>query len=128
MSVLAAYAPARRPLSVLDLGCGAGHFTTPLADRFGGTVFAVEPSASLRQVAARSHPHPRVAYLGGRAEAIPLAAGSCDLVVSTFAFLDDDEIAAGFAAMQAAVASEVEPVALAQEGRLLVLGRPSTRE
>jgi ubiquinone/menaquinone biosynthesis C-methylase UbiE len=35
----------------------------------------------MRQIAARSAAHPTVAYLGGRAEQIPLAAGSCDAVL-----------------------------------------------
>jgi hypothetical protein len=42
--------------------------------------------------------------------------------VSTFALLTEDEVTAGFAAMRAAVEREAEPVALVQQGMLLVLG------
>jgi ubiquinone/menaquinone biosynthesis C-methylase UbiE len=67
--------------SVLDLGCGTGVFAPALAEGFGGPVFAVEPSDHMRAVAERSRPHPRVRYLKGSAEAIPLPDTSCDLVL-----------------------------------------------
>lgn len=77
----AAHAPARRPLMVLDLGSGTGRFTSLLAETFGGPVHGVEPSARMRaQAEAAPHP-PSVTYRAGSAEAIPLADGSCDLVL-----------------------------------------------
>ncbi|MEV8372010.1 class I SAM-dependent methyltransferase [Kribbella sp. NPDC056861] len=77
MEVAAGVAPAERPLTVLDLGCGTGRFTPALAETFGGPVYGVEPSAGMREQAA---PHPDVTYLEGSAEAVPLPDGSCDLV------------------------------------------------
>lgn len=81
MRVFAGHAPPGRPLTVLDLGSGTGRFTPALAETFGGPVFGVEPSARMRAVAEESAPHPGVSYLAGAAETIPLAAGSCDLVL-----------------------------------------------
>jgi ubiquinone/menaquinone biosynthesis C-methylase UbiE len=81
MRVFAACAPARRPLTVADLGSGTGRFTPRLARAFGGPVYGIEPSARMRAVAGQSARHPAVTYLGGRAEQIPLAAASCDLVL-----------------------------------------------
>jgi ubiquinone/menaquinone biosynthesis C-methylase UbiE len=81
MAALERNAPTRRPLTVLDLGSGTGRFSDALADTFGGPVHGVEPSARMREVAARAHPHPRVTYSDGRAEAIPLPDNSCDLAV-----------------------------------------------
>lgn len=78
--VLARYSPSRRPLTVLDLGSGTGALTVQLAELFKGNVYGVEPSAGMRAVATRTHAHQRVAYLGGRAEAIPLTDGACDIV------------------------------------------------
>lgn len=74
-------APEGRPLSVLDLGSGTGRLTPLLAETFGGPVWGVEPHARMR-AQAEADPHPaNVAYLEGSAEAIPLANGSCDLIV-----------------------------------------------
>ncbi|MFC0437933.1 class I SAM-dependent methyltransferase [Kutzneria buriramensis] len=81
MAALERNAPTRRPLTVLDLGSGTGRFSDALADTFGGPVHGVEPSARMREVAAAAHPHPRVTYSDGRAEAIPLPDNSCDLAV-----------------------------------------------
>jgi len=74
-------APEGRPLNVLDLGSGTGRLTPLLAETFGGPVWGVEPHARMR-AQAEADPHPaNVAYLEGSAEAIPLANGSCDLIV-----------------------------------------------
>lgn len=81
MRAFAGHVPARRPLAVLDLGCGIGRFTPALADTFGGPVYGVEPSAGMRRVAEESATHPAVTYLDGAAERIPLPADSCDVVV-----------------------------------------------
>jgi ubiquinone/menaquinone biosynthesis C-methylase UbiE len=79
--VFAAHAPARRPLTVADLGSGTGRFTPRLAAAFGGPVYGVEPSARMRAVAEQSASHPAVTYLDGRAEQIPLPSASYDLVL-----------------------------------------------
>lgn len=81
MAVFAAHAPARRPLTVADLGSGTGRFTPRLAWAFGGPVYGIEPSARMRTVAGQSARHPAVTYLAGRAEQIPLPSASCDLVL-----------------------------------------------
>jgi ubiquinone/menaquinone biosynthesis C-methylase UbiE len=86
MTVFAGHAPARRPLAVLDLGSGTGRFTPALAHTFGGPVYGVEPSQRMRQVAQQSSAHPAVTYLAGRAERIPLAGDSCDVVLMYLVF------------------------------------------
>jgi ubiquinone/menaquinone biosynthesis C-methylase UbiE len=157
MTVFASHVPPRRPLAVLDLGCGIGRFTPALAGTFGGPVYGVEPSTRMRQIAAQSAAHPAVRYLAGRTEAIPLRAGSCDVVLmclvihhvedlaagvaeigrvlrpgarlrlrpfSTFEHMTEEEIAAGMAALDAAVAREPEPHPIEGTSDLLVLGPP----
>jgi ubiquinone/menaquinone biosynthesis C-methylase UbiE len=64
--------PSDRP--VLDLGAGTGLFSVALAGWTGARVVALEPSAGMRQQGRR---HPRVAWVGGAAERLPLTAGSC---------------------------------------------------
>jgi ubiquinone/menaquinone biosynthesis C-methylase UbiE len=86
MNVFAGHAPAARPLTVLDLGSGTGRFTPALARTFGGPVYGVEPSRRMRHVAQQSSAHPAVTYLAGRAERIPLAADSCDVVLMYLVF------------------------------------------
>lgn len=81
MTAFARWAPVARPLSVLDLGSGVGRLSPALAEAFGGRVFGVEPSARMRAVAQDSARHPSVAYLGGRAEQLPLRDSSIDVVV-----------------------------------------------
>ncbi|MFE9423101.1 class I SAM-dependent methyltransferase [Kitasatospora sp. NPDC006697] len=68
--------PVERPLEV---GCGTGVFCAALADRLpGAEVTGVDPSGPMLAEAARHHPHPRVRYLPGPADALPLPDASCD--------------------------------------------------
>ena len=110
MTAFAAHAPSRRPLTVLDLGSGTGRFTPALAETFGGEAFGVEPSAGMRAQAETSSSHPRVRYLDGRAEAIPLPDCSCDLVLAFVSFHHVQDRTAG--------AGEIARV-LSPDGRLL---------
>jgi SAM-dependent methyltransferase len=84
MNAIGRRAGTRRPLAVVDVGSGTGRFTPALADRFGGPVYGVEPAANMRRVAVSSASHPRVTYLDGRAEQLPLADSSCDLALLFF--------------------------------------------
>jgi ubiquinone/menaquinone biosynthesis C-methylase UbiE len=111
MTAFARRLPARRPLSVLDLGSGTGRFTPALADAFGGPVVGVEPSAGMRGVAERDATHPSVRYLDGAAERIPLPDNSCDVVLMFLSLHHVDD--------RAAAAREIGRV-LAPGGRVLV--------
>jgi ubiquinone/menaquinone biosynthesis C-methylase UbiE len=81
MERFAHHAGRRRPLSVLDLGSGTGKFSPALAEAFGGPVVGVEPSNHMRAIAERDRAHPRVTYLDGSADRIPLEDGAVDLVL-----------------------------------------------
>jgi SAM-dependent methyltransferase len=80
----------------LDLGAGTGQFAAAIAGWFGIGVVAVEPSAGMRAQAARANAHPGVAWVGGRAERLPLRDGACAWAwVSTVVHhLDDLDAAA----------------------------------
>ncbi|HLH59548.1 MAG TPA: class I SAM-dependent methyltransferase, partial [Streptosporangiaceae bacterium] len=76
--------PARRPLSLLDMGCGIGRLTPALADTFGGPVTGVEPSQKMLAQARSTAAHPRVTYRPGSAESLPFADGSFDAALLYF--------------------------------------------
>ena len=63
-------------LRVLDLGSGTGLFAEALVSWFDVSVVGVEPSDAMRRRAAGKGV-PRVDYVGGEAELIPLRAKSC---------------------------------------------------
>jgi ubiquinone/menaquinone biosynthesis C-methylase UbiE len=74
----------------LDLGAGTGQFAAAIAGWFGVEVVAVEPSGGMRR-AARAFAHPRVMWIGGLAERLPLRDRSCSLAwVSTVIHHLDD--------------------------------------
>lgn len=81
MATFASHLPARRPLTVIDLGSGTGRFTPALAETFGGPVWGVEPAGAMRRAAEADAAHPQVTYLAGEAAAIPLPEASADVVL-----------------------------------------------
>ena len=86
MRTFAGHLPARRPLTVIDLGSGTGRFTPALAEAFGGPVYGVEPAAGMRRAAEADATHPRVTYLAGEAGAIPLPDATADVVLMFLSF------------------------------------------
>lgn len=70
----------RTELTILDLGSGTGRFSSLLADEFDSHVVGVELSDKMRAVAEAECRHPRVRFLKGAAESIPLSDDSCDVV------------------------------------------------
>jgi ubiquinone/menaquinone biosynthesis C-methylase UbiE len=66
--------------TVLDLGAGTGIFTRAWGDWGARHVIACEPSASMRKVALQHEPASNISMLAGRAEQIPLAPGTVDLM------------------------------------------------
>jgi len=81
MATFGDYLPARRPLVGVDLGSGTGRFTPALAEAFGGPLYGVEPADGMRQAGEVGSRHPKVSYLAGRAEAIPLPDATADFVL-----------------------------------------------
>lgn len=70
---------------ILDLGCGTGRYSAALADRFGATVEAIDPSEKMLEQALRKS-HPRVRYRKASGEALPLEDACTDLVFISMAF------------------------------------------
>jgi SAM-dependent methyltransferase len=66
---------------ILDVGAGTGRFAALMAEWFGATVIGVEPARGMRDAALGSGRHPQVAYVGGRAEHLPLCGDSVSAAV-----------------------------------------------
>jgi ubiquinone/menaquinone biosynthesis C-methylase UbiE len=76
---IAAHAPPR-PEVILDIGCGTGRFTHPLAERFRARVIGIDPSATMLQAARSKRSKGRVEFRCAPAEQLPMGDGSADLV------------------------------------------------
>ena len=97
MARFAKHLPARRPLTIVDLGSGVGRLTPALADAFGGPVHGVEPSRRMREIAEATASHPAVRYLEGEAARIPAPDASLDAVLMFLSFHHVPDRAAGAA-------------------------------
>lgn len=82
MEAIEKYLNPSSGLTILDLGSGTGRFSPHLARYFNAYVIGVEPSDRMRAIAEESNTHPRISYIKGRAERIPVGDQQCD-----FAFL-----------------------------------------
>jgi ubiquinone/menaquinone biosynthesis C-methylase UbiE len=74
---MARHLPVASDRLVLDLGSGTGWFAVAIVEWFGTAVLGLEPAEGMRREAQCIGAHPRVTYLGGRAEAIPLRERTC---------------------------------------------------
>ena len=70
------FVPQTPSTSLIDLGCGTGRFTVPLAEQLSVSVIGIDPSLKMVREAARNTNSSRIAYLRGSAESIPLDANS----------------------------------------------------
>ncbi|MFZ0171823.1 MAG: class I SAM-dependent methyltransferase [Acidimicrobiales bacterium] len=79
-------APA--PGRVLDVGCGTGLLLRQLASRLPGAVelVGIDPAPGMVEVATAAPGDPRLRFLAGTAERLPLPDATFDLVVSTTSF------------------------------------------
>jgi ubiquinone/menaquinone biosynthesis C-methylase UbiE len=71
---------------IVDVGCGTGRFSEPLAERFSVRVLGVDPSEQMLDVARKKTKSHRVEYLRSSAEVLPLAKAAADMVLMSMAF------------------------------------------
>jgi SAM-dependent methyltransferase len=84
MDAVARWVPSP-PRTILDLGCGTGRFTGPLAERFKALTIALDPSRKmLAEAAAKQIRSARL--VRGSGEAIPLRDETIDLVFTSMAY------------------------------------------
>ncbi|MEU4620080.1 class I SAM-dependent methyltransferase [Actinoplanes sp. NPDC023801] len=86
----------RRPVRVLDVGCGTGRLLAAAARRWpDAELIGVDPAAAMLRVARAKLP--RASFAVAAAEQLPCPSGSVDLVLSTTAFGHWRDQAAGLA-------------------------------
>lgn len=95
LDLVAAHVPFA-PQLIVDVGCGTGRFSKPLADRFAAKVIGIDPSGRMLAVARTTHANGRVEFRLAPAERLPLADRSADLVFMSMVLhhLPDKEAAA----------------------------------
>jgi ubiquinone/menaquinone biosynthesis C-methylase UbiE len=81
---------------IVDVGCGTGRFSQPLANRFNARVIGVDPSQKMLEVARRKLQSDRIECRHAVADSLPLTQGSVDIVFMSMVFhhLDDTSAAA----------------------------------
>jgi ubiquinone/menaquinone biosynthesis C-methylase UbiE len=79
LDLVAAHVPFS-PQLIVDVGCGTGRFSQPLADRFAAKVVAIDPSQRMLAVARTKPTNGRVEFKLAPAERLPLADRSAGLV------------------------------------------------
>src|SRR5262245_37085567 len=79
LDLVAVLAPDKVDL-IVDLGCGTGRFTQPLADRFQAQVIGIDPSQRMLAAARAKPGNRRVEFRQASSEQLPLPDGCVDLV------------------------------------------------
>jgi len=72
-------APAQNSL-IVDLGCGTGRFSEPLAERFSARVIGVDPSEKMLDVARKKTKSNHVEFRRSAAKPLPLVNSTADMV------------------------------------------------
>lgn len=80
MSILEARLPIGSVRTVVDLGCGNGRFSAPLAALYGALVIGIDPSDKMLAEAAAGNRGSGVEFRSGSAESIPVPDGAAELV------------------------------------------------
>jgi ubiquinone/menaquinone biosynthesis C-methylase UbiE len=78
--------PRRGIRDIIDLGCGTGRFTGPLAKRFDANALGVDPSEKMLAQARQKQFGARVEFVNGSGEAIPAPDAAADLVFLSMSF------------------------------------------
>lgn len=71
---------------VVDLGCGTGRFSEPLAEEFRVRVIGLDPSQKMLDLARQKLRSNRVTFQAASAQSLPLAKDSIDMVFMSMVF------------------------------------------
>lgn len=74
------------PSVIVDLGCGTGSLTIPLAKRTGARVVGIDGDPEVLAIAAAKPGGQRVEWTEGLVDQLPLAEGEADFAVSSLVF------------------------------------------
>ncbi len=86
LEALSAHVARDAVCDIVDLGCGTGRFSGPLADHFDAEVIGVDPSEKMLKRAREKSFGGRVAFQQGSGEALPLQDRSADMVFMSMVF------------------------------------------
>jgi ubiquinone/menaquinone biosynthesis C-methylase UbiE len=79
--------PARGAIrDLIDVGCGTGRFTGPLAKLCAATALGIDPSEKMLAIARQKHHAASVSFRRGPAEDLPAGDASADLVFLSMSF------------------------------------------
>jgi ubiquinone/menaquinone biosynthesis C-methylase UbiE len=79
LDLIAAHVSAH-PTLILDVGCGTGRFTFPMAEHFQTRVIGIDPSEKMLEGARKKLTNDRVEFRQATAELIPMEDGSADII------------------------------------------------
>jgi SAM-dependent methyltransferase len=79
LDLIAASVPTH-PAMIVDLGCGTGRFTYPLAVRFQARVIGFDPSEKMLAAARQKIDNDLVEFRQAAAERVPLESGCADII------------------------------------------------
>ena len=71
---------------IVDVGCGTGRFTQPLAERFAADAVGIDPSQKMLDQARQKLTSDRVSFVRAAAEALPIGDNSTDVVFMSMVY------------------------------------------
>ncbi len=86
LDLLSAHMTQDQVSYIIDLGCGTGRYTEPLAAHFCADVLGIDPSEKMLAQARRKQTDDRVAYQRAPGEELPVSDGSADMVFMSMIF------------------------------------------
>jgi ubiquinone/menaquinone biosynthesis C-methylase UbiE len=86
LDLLSAHIPREQVRRIVDLGCGTGRFTQPLAQHFAAHVIGFDPSQKMLNEARRKLTSDRVIFERASAEALPISDNCIDMIFLSMVF------------------------------------------
>ena len=86
LDLFSAHVPKEDVSRVVDLGCGTGRYSNPLADHFEADVIGIDPSEKMLGEARKKSAHRGVVFKQASGETLPVEENSTDLVVMSMVF------------------------------------------
>jgi ubiquinone/menaquinone biosynthesis C-methylase UbiE len=86
LDLLSTHLDQKKLSLIIDLGCGTGRFSEPMAARFGVLVIATDPSQTMLDMARRKQTTGRVVLLRASAQELPFSDSSADIVFMSMVY------------------------------------------
>ena len=86
LDLLSTHVDGGRVSLIVDLGCGTGRFTEPLAAHFAARVIGIDPSQKMLNQARRKLTSDRVTFEQASAHALPISDNGVDMVFMSMVF------------------------------------------